>query len=119
MRFNIYATITISSGTIIALIILGIVVAILAILAILYGIIVLRRIGIASKKIDYFFEDLSYKSEMLNSTVDTVSRFSNYVDIIDAFTKRNVKSWVKVATRNKDIVYKLIDKLKEFANSED
>jgi hypothetical protein len=56
---------------------------------------------------------------MLNSTVDTVSRFSNYVDILDAFTKRNVKSWVKVATRNKDIVYKLIDKLKEFANSED
>lgn len=91
----------------------------LAILLSLYAIITLRKIGVAAKKVDYFFEDLTYKSEMLNATVDTVARVTNYVDIFDAFAKRNVKSWVKVATKNKDIVYKLVEKLRDFANSED
>ncbi|AGR41561.1 hypothetical protein [Spiroplasma taiwanense] len=91
----------------------------LAIILTLYTIITLRKVGIAAKKVDYFFEDLTYKSEMLNATVDTVARVTNYVDIFDAFAKRNVKSWVKVATKNKDIIYKLVDKLREFANSED
>ncbi|WP_338984814.1 hypothetical protein [Spiroplasma endosymbiont of Diplazon laetatorius] len=91
----------------------------LAIILTLYTIMTLRKVGIAAKKVDYFFEDLTYKSEMLNATVDTVARVTNYVDIFDAFAKRNVKSWVKVATKNKDVVYKLVDKLREFANSED
>ncbi|ARU91166.1 hypothetical protein SCLARK_00447 [Spiroplasma clarkii] len=91
----------------------------LAIILSLYAIITLRKIGVAAKKVDYFFEDLTYKSEMLNATVDTVARVTNYVDIFDAFAKRNVKSWVKVATKNKDIVYKLVEKLRDFANSED
>lgn len=91
----------------------------LAILLVLYAIITLRKVGIAAKKVDYFFEDLTYKSEMLNATVDTVARVTNYLDIFDAFAKRNVKSWVKVATKNKDIVYKLVDKLRDFANTED
>ncbi|QHX36957.1 hypothetical protein [Spiroplasma sp. BIUS-1] len=91
----------------------------LAIILTLYTIITLRKVGIAAKKVDYFFEDLTYKSEMLNATVDTVARVTNYMDIFDAFAKRNVKSWVKVATKNKDVVYKLVDKLREFANSED
>jgi hypothetical protein len=115
--FNLLA-VNISEGALFALVVLGIVVAVLAVLGILYAFIVLRRMGIASKKIDYFFEDLSYKSEMLNSTVDTVARLSNYIDVLDAFTKRNVKSWVKVATRNKDVIYKLVDKLRDFANSD-
>ncbi|AUB31985.1 hypothetical protein [Spiroplasma floricola] len=96
-----------------------IILLVLAIILSLYTIITLRKVGIAAKKVDYFFEDLTYKSEMLNATVDTVARVTNYIDIFDAFAKRNVKSWVKVATKNKDVVYKLVDKLREFANSED
>lgn len=99
--------------------ILIVILLVLAILFVLYAIITMRKVGIAAKKVDYFFEDLTYKSEMLNATVDTVARITNYMDIFDAFAKRNVKSWVKVATKNKDIVYKLVDKLRDFANSED
>ncbi|WP_339020641.1 hypothetical protein [Spiroplasma endosymbiont of Atherix ibis] len=96
-----------------------IILLVLAIILSLYTIITLRKVGIAAKKVDYFFEDLTYKSEMLNATFDTVARVTNYIDIFDAFAKRNVKSWVKVATKNKDVVYKLVDKLREFANSKD
>ncbi|WP_038648135.1 hypothetical protein [Spiroplasma culicicola] len=99
--------------------VLIIILLVLAILLTLYSIITLRKVGVAAKKVDYFFEDLTYKSEMLNATVDTVARVSNYIDIFDAFAKRNVKSWVKVATKNKDIVYKMVEKLRDFANSED
>ncbi|ASP27922.1 hypothetical protein SCORR_v1c01470 [Spiroplasma corruscae] len=91
----------------------------IAIVLSLYSIITLRKVGIAARKVDYFFEDLTYKSEMMNATVDTIAKVSNYIDLFDAFTKRNVKSWVKVATKNKDVLYKLVDKLKDFANSED
>ncbi|QGS52310.1 hypothetical protein [Spiroplasma tabanidicola] len=96
-----------------------IVLMVLAIILVLYTIITLRKVGIAAKKVDYFFEDLTYKSEILNATVDTIARVSNYVDIFDALAKRNVKSWVKVATKNKDIFYKMVEKLRDFANSED
>ncbi|AOG60757.1 hypothetical protein SHELI_v1c08080 [Spiroplasma helicoides] len=99
--------------------ILIIVLVVLAIILVLYTIITLRKVGIAAKKVDYYFEDLTYKSEMLNATVDTVARVSNYIDIFDAFAKRNVKTWVKVATKNKDFMYKMIEKLRDFANSDD
>ncbi|AHF58209.1 MULTISPECIES: hypothetical protein [Spiroplasma] len=91
----------------------------LAIIFCSYGIIAARKVAIAAKKFDYFIEDLTYKSEMLNSTVDTVVKISNYVDVFEAFTKRNVKAWIKVISRNKDVAYRLVDKLKDFANSED
>ncbi|AKU79397.1 hypothetical protein [Spiroplasma turonicum] len=91
----------------------------IAIILALYSIITLRKVGIAARKVDYFFEDLTYKSEMMNATVDTIAKVTNYFDIFDAFAKRNVKSWVKVATKNKDVFYKLVDKLRDFANSED
>ncbi|WP_339022981.1 hypothetical protein [Spiroplasma endosymbiont of Crioceris asparagi] len=91
----------------------------IAIIVILYIAFTFKRIGSAAKKINYFYEDLTYKSEMLNSTVDSINRISNYVDLFDALAKRNVKSWSKVATQNKDVIYKLIDKLRDFANSED
>jgi len=115
LLFNIFAT----SGIQIAQTVLIIVLLVLAILLTLYIMIVVRRVGIAAKKVDYFFEDLTYKSETLNATVETVARITNYVDIFDAFAKRNVKSWVKVATKNKDIVYKMVEKLRDFASSDD
>jgi len=72
--------------------ILIIVLLVFAIFLTLYTIVTMRRVGVAAKKVDYFFEDLTYKSEMLNATVDTIARVTNYVDIFDAFAKRNVKS---------------------------
>ncbi|WP_338983207.1 hypothetical protein [Spiroplasma endosymbiont of Othius punctulatus] len=90
---------------------------VIGIIVFIYTAFVLRKFGSAAKKVNYFFEDLTYKSEMLNSTVEAVNRISNYIDLFDAFAKRNVKSWAKVATQNKDIAYKIVDKLRDFANS--
>lgn len=99
--------------------ILIIVLLCLAIVFCCYGIIAARKVAIAAKKFDYFVEDLTYKSEMLNSTVDTVVKVSNYIDVFETFAKRNVKAWVKVIARNKDIAYRIVDKLKDFANSDE
>ncbi|GAA6238890.1 MAG: hypothetical protein SPLM_10070 [Spiroplasma phoeniceum] len=100
--------------------ILIIVLLCLAIVFCCYGIIIAaRKVAIAAKKFDYFVEDLTYKSEMLNSTVDTVVKVSNYIDVFEAFAKRNVKAWVKIIARNKDIAYRIVDKLKDFANSDE
>lgn len=62
--------------------ILIIVLLCLAIVFCCYGIIAARKVAIAAKKFDYFVEDLTYKSEMLNSTVDTVVKVSNYIDVL-------------------------------------
>lgn len=111
--------VAITSAELVTIVALGIALLVLMFFATLYSFLVMKRFDNAAKKIDYFFEDIAYKSEMLNSSVETISKLSNYIDVLDAFTKRNLKSWVKVATKNKDIVYKLVDKLREFANSED
>lgn len=91
----------------------------LAIILCLYAIIASKKVAIVARKFDYFIEDLTYKSEMLNASVDTIVKMSNYIDIFEAFTKRNLKAWVKVIYKNRDIAYKLVDKLKDFANSEE
>lgn len=101
------------------LLIIMIVFFVIGIIVFIYVAFVMRRFGVAAKKVNYFFEDLTYKSEMLNSTAEAVNRISNYIDLFDAFAKRNVKSWAKVATQNKDIAYKIVDKLRDFANSTD
>ncbi|WP_425379816.1 hypothetical protein [Spiroplasma endosymbiont of Stenodema calcarata] len=108
-----------SNDLLISQTILIIILLCLAIVFCCYGIIAARKVAIAAKKFDYFVEDLTYKSEMLNSTVDTVVKVSNYIDVFEAFAKRNVKAWVKVIARNKDIAYRIVDKLKDFANSDD
>ncbi|MFU0252343.1 hypothetical protein [Spiroplasma sp. Moj] len=51
--------------------------------------------------------------------IDTVVKVSNYIDVFEAFAKRNVKAWVKIIARNKDIAYRIVDKLKDFANSDE
>ncbi len=56
---------------------------------------------------------------MLNSTVDTVVKVSNYIDVFEAFAKWNVKVWVKIIARNKYITYRIVDKLKDFANHDE
>lgn len=101
-----------------ALIVLGFIALSLLIIALIYAIIVARRKNILLKKTDYLVEDLTYKSEMLNSTVETVSKISNYVDMFEVVARKNIKSSAKLIARNKDDIYKIIDRIKKLAMGE-
>ncbi|CAM9137701.1 hypothetical protein MYMA111404_03265 [Mycoplasma marinum] len=101
-----------------ALVIIGIVAAILLIVAIFYAITAFRRMAITYKKIDYLVEDITYKSETLNSTVETISKVSNYLDIFEVVAQKNVKSAIKLVSRNRETIYSMAEKLKELALSE-
>lgn len=68
-----------------ALIILGIVACIIFILAMIYLIFVFSRINILAKKTDYLVEDVTYKSEKLNVTIDAIVKLSNYINILDTY----------------------------------
>ena len=98
-----------------ALLILGIVTLPLAIIALFYLIAAFRRISIVMKKVDYLVEDVTYKSEMLNSTVETIAKVSNYVDAFEVVAQKNIKSLVKIIVRNKEDIYKISNRIKDLA----
>ncbi len=100
------------------LIIVAIIATILLIFAILYAIAAFRRMSITYKKVDYLIEDLTYKSEMLNSTVETISKTANYLDAFEVVAKKNVKSAIKLASRNRDTIYAVAERLKDLATGE-
>ena len=103
------------SGLTTTLVILSIIAVLLGIIAILYIIIASRRRAIFMKKADYLIEDVTSKSEMLTSTVETIAKVSNYIDIFDAVARKNMKSAAKVASRNKDDIYKILERVKKLA----
>ncbi len=100
------------------LIIIGLIAIVLLIFAILYSIAAFRRMSITFKKIDYLVEDLTYKSEMLNATVETISKVSNYLDIFEVVAKKNVKAGIKFTSRNRDTIYALVERIKDLALGE-
>jgi hypothetical protein len=50
---------------------------------------------------------------MLNSGVETIANFQNYVDAFNVATKRNFKSVTNLAFRNRNVVYYFINKVRE------
>ena len=103
------------SSSVEALVIIGIIAALLSIVAMLYLIASSRRKVIFLKKADYLIEDITYKFEMLNPTVETIVKVSNYIDVFDTIAKKNMKSVVRVISRNKDDIYKIINRIKKAA----
>jgi hypothetical protein len=90
----------------------------IGVIALFYLLLLLRQLTITSKKVDYLVEDITYKSEMLNSTVETVVKVSNYVDAFEAVTKKNAKAAMRLAQRNKDLVFRFADKVRDYANND-
>ncbi len=99
-------------------VILIVILLIVLILLLIYLFTVFRKLKIIFSKVDYLVEDVTYKLELMNSTVETIVKISNYVDTFEAITKRNVKAMARLAIRNRDFAYKLFDKLKDFANKD-
>ncbi len=102
-----------------AILIVGLIATILAIFAIIYFISAFRRISITAKKVDYLVEDLTYKSEMLNATVETVSKVSNYLDTFEVVANKNIKAAIKLVSRNRDTIYAIGERIKELALGEE
>lgn len=103
------------SGLTTSLVIVSLIAASLGIIAILYIIAASRRRAIFMKKADYLIEDITYKSEILNPTVETIAKVSNYVDIFEVVARKNMKSATKVVSRNKDDLYKILNRIKKLA----
>lgn len=103
------------NGLITALIIVSLIGIILIIIALLYGIAATRRRAIMIKKLDYLIEDITYKSEMLNSSVETVSKIANYIDVFELVARKNIKSIAKLLARNKEDIYKILNRIKKMA----
>ncbi len=101
-----------------ALIILSIIAIVIIILAAIYSINSFRRMSIAYKKLDYLIEDLTYKSEMLNTTVETITKMSNYLDSFEVVAHKNVKAGVKLVARNKDLFYDLAERARTLATEQ-
>ena len=98
--------------------IIATIVGFLGIIALFYIILAQRRKSITWKKIDYLIEDVTYKSETLTSTVETVAKISNYVDVFEVFARKNIRSASKVIANNKDDIYKILNRIKILATEE-
>ena len=107
------------SGLTTALVIVALIAASLSIIALLYIITASRRRAIFMRKADYLIEDITYKSETLNSTVETVAKIANYIDIFEVIARKNMKSAAKVVSRNKDDIYKIVNRIKKMAVGEE
>ncbi len=90
----------------------------LGVVVLFYLILLFRQLTITSKKVDYLVEDITYKSEMMNSTIETVVKVSNYVDAFEAVAKKNTKAALRLARRNKDLLFRFADRVRDYANKE-
>ncbi len=102
-----------------ALVIVSLIGIILIIIALLYGIAAIRRRAIMIKKLDYLIEDITYKSEMLNSSVETVAKIANYINVFEVVARKNIKSGAKLIARNKEDIYKILDRIRKIALGEE
>lgn len=95
-----------------ALIIVGIVALSILSLVFIYLFALTRRTHIVMKKFDYIVEDMTYKMESLNVTVDAINKVSNYVLTFDSFTKKSVSSLIKLISQNRNFIYSFFNKMK-------
>ena len=100
------------SGLTTTLLIIGIVVGVLCIVALIYTIAAQRRKSIALKKVDFLVEDITYKSEALNPTIEAIARITGYVEIFEAFSKKNSVAAAKYFAKNKDEIYAILERLR-------
>lgn len=84
-------------------ILLGVLVS-LGIISLIYWTFVQRRIAIVAKKMDYLVEDLIYKSELLSATVESIVKFSNVTDAIQAVMNSNENQLIDIFLRNKELI---------------
>ncbi len=100
------------NGALLALLIVLIVLSIILLIVALYAVASVRRKSIVLKKIDYLVEDITYKSESLNVTVETLNKISNYALSLDAVSKNGFKSTIKFISENRNYIYSILEKMR-------
>ncbi len=95
-----------------ALIAVSIVLIIVVAIACLYGVYLIFVMLKTLKRVNFLIEDTIYKSEALNPTVETVSKFSNYLDLLDVVVKKNWKTGLRLLKKNKGAIYDFVDRIK-------
>ena len=103
------------NGLTTTLVIMGIIALAVASVALVYIALAARRRTITMKKVDYLVEDITFKSESLTSTVETVAKMANYIDAFETIARKNIKSATKLINRNKDDLYKIANRIKKLA----
>ncbi len=101
------------NGLVLALLIILIILGLILILVALYGVAAMRRRTVVLKKVDYLVEDITYKSESLNVTVETLNKVSNYALSMDALSKNGLKATVKLISENRNYIYSILDKMRQ------
>ncbi len=101
------------TGTLLALLIILIIIGLILIVVALYGVAAMRRRTVVLKKVDYLIEDITYKSESLNVTVETLNKISNYALSMDALSKNGLKATVKLISENRNYIYSVLDKMRK------
>lgn len=101
------------NGLLIALLVVLIVLSLICLVVALYGVAAMRRRTVVLKKVDYLVEDLTYKSESLNVSVETLNKVSNYALSLDAVSQNSLKSAVKLISENRNYIYAILDKMRK------
>ncbi len=102
-----------TDGALLALLVILIILGLILIVAALYAVAALRRRTVVLKKVDYLIEDITYKSESLNVTVETLNKVSNYALSMDALSQNGLKATVKLISENRNYIYSILDKMRE------
>ncbi|XQP55842.1 MAG: hypothetical protein ACOQNY_00370 [Mycoplasmoidaceae bacterium] len=84
----------------------------IAIILGIYLIITFRKIHIVAKKVDYLVEDLTYKSEQLTPLLDSATKVSNFIDILDSVLKEKSQDLIKQTSGGKESIYKIAKEVK-------
>ena len=93
--------------------ILGIVVLSISILLLMYHFTLARKKSVYISKMDHLIEGLTYKSELLNPTVETINKFAEYADKFEDYAKNNSNSLVDIITDNKASIIKFGESIKK------
>ncbi len=101
------------NGALLALLIILIILSLVLLVVALYGVAAMRRRTVVLKKVDYLVEDITYKSESLNVSVETLNKISNYALSLDAVSKNGLKSTIKLISENRNYIYSILDKMRK------
>ena len=103
------------NGLIYAILILGIIFVVIFIIVLIYLLVVLRNINKNNSKLSIILDDVTTKLDSLSPSVKAINKFLNYIDILNIFSNKSLKSILLLANRNKSILYKIFENLKKIS----
>lgn len=85
-------------------ILIGILVCLAIVLAVVM-IVAFVKFSKTTKKFDYLVEDITYKSEILSPTIDSLVKLGKLVDVFDEILREKTKKISKLSSDKKESLY--------------